>query len=407
MTIKLKMEYQILIAISLAISVALISPATALNFEFLGTVYLKLLKFVIAPLLFFSIVSAIVGLGNIKEMGRLGGITLSIYMSTTVFAIIVSLIVMNIFTPGVGVDLGDFEKFNPSTVQELSFSSFLLSVVPSNAISPFLESNAMQLVFISFLIGAATLSLSDKESIKRVFQNTEDISQIILKFTSWIIVLTPIGIFGLIGAMVAKSGIDSILNLWKFVVVILLGLSIHKFIILPMIAKKLGKFNPYKYIFKLKEVVLFAFSTASSSATLPLNLSKSVEIGGVSKKIANLVLPIGATVNMDGTALYQAAVAIFVAQALGIELTLIQQLTIAFIVVVASVGAAGIPGAGIVLLTTVFATIGLPIEAIGAIMVVDRFLDMFRTAVNVTGDIYVTKIVDNIYKKDLEKEIIK
>ena len=168
----------------------------------------------------------------------------------------------------------------------------------------------------------------------------------------------------------------------------------------------LVKINIYGYLLRMKKVIIFAFSTASSSATLPLNMSENIEKGGVHERIAKLVLPIGSTINMDGTALYQAAVALFVAQGLGLDLSLLQQITIAITVVLASVGAAGIPGAGIIMLTTVFASIGLPMEAIAVIFLVDRFLDMFRTAVNVSGDMIVTKIINEVFDRDLKKQAL-
>ena len=395
----IKMEYQIFISILLAVLVGINLPEFAQSSAVLGKIYLTLLKFVIAPLLFFSIVTSITGFGDIKQMGRLGGYTFGIYISTTFFAIIVSLIYMNIFAPGVGFE-ATYDSYESTNTTQLTFSAFILSIIPSNIIEPFLTNNAMQLVFMAFIFGIASLVIVDKTKVANIYNMSNTITEVVLKFTTWIIALTPIGIFGLIASLIAKNGIDPIFELWKFVLVILFGLATHMFITLPIIAYFLGKFNPYKYLIKLRTVVLFAFSTASSSATLPLNLTKSVEVGNVDKKIADLVLPIGATINMDGTALYQAGVALFVAQMVGIDLSLTEQITIAIIVVLASIGAAGIPGAGIVLLTTVFTTIGLPIEAIGVIMVVDRFLDMFRTATNVTGDIFVSKIVDRIYKRD-------
>ncbi|MDH5463977.1 MAG: dicarboxylate/amino acid:cation symporter [Thiovulaceae bacterium] len=401
--LKLRMEYQIVIAIFLAVLAGVYFPDFAKSSEVLGTLYLNLLKFIIGPLLFFSIISSIVGIGSIKEMGKLGGLTFGIYMMTTFFAILVSLLMMNLFTPGVGIDLSS-ENFQSTSVATLTLDSFLLSLIPKNVIAPFLEGNMMQLVFVSILFAIAILAIADKEGANRLHVSSQTITDVVLKFTGWIIALTPIGIFGLIAAMAAKYGLDPLFDLWKFVLVVLSSLAFHLLLTLPLVAFLVTKINIYTYLFKLKNVILFAFSTASSSATLPLNLTETVSKGGVHKRIAELVLPIGSTINMDGTALYQAAVALFVAQGLGMDLSITQQITIALTVVLASVGAAGIPGAGIVMLTTVFATIGLPLEAIGIIMLVDRFLDMFRTAVNVSGDMIVTKIINHIYDKDLQKE---
>jgi Na+/H+-dicarboxylate symporter len=218
-----------------------------------------------------------------------------------------------------------------------------------------------------------------------------------------IIALTPIGVLGLVAPIIAKYGLAPLVDLLPFVLVVLTGLALHLLVVLPLMGYVFGRINVYSHLAKLKSVILFAFSTASSAATLPLNIEHNVKKAGIHKRIAELVLPIGSTINMDGTSLYQVAVALFVAQALGVELSFMQQVTVALTVILASVGTAGIPGAGIVMLTTVFATIGLPMDAIGIIMVVDRILDMFRTAVNISGDTVVTAIVNRVFDKDLQK----
>ena len=401
-----RMELQILVAIVLALVVGLYLPDLAKEGAFLGTLYLNLLKFIIAPLLFFSIISSIVGIGSIKELGRLGGMTFSIYMLTTFLAIMLSLVMMNLFTPGLGFDLSG-ASFEAKATSPLSLQSFLLSLVPKNIISPFLESNMMQLVFISIMFALAILSLSEHDTRLRLYESAQAVTDVVLKFTSWIIALTPIGIFGLIAPIIAKYGLAPLWELKGFVFVVLGSLFIHLLVTLPLLAFILVRINVYRFLLKLKHVILFAFSTASSSATLPLNLVETVRLGGVKKRIAELVLPIGSTINMDGTALYQAAVALFVAQATGVDMSVGMQATIVITVILASVGAAGIPGAGIVMLTTVFASIGLPLEAIGVIMLVDRILDMFRTAVNVSGDMIVTKIINSKYEKDIKTGVCK
>ena len=261
----------------------------------------------------------------------------------------------------------------------------------------------MQLVFLALLVGSAMLivpSEDENETRDKTYKMLQWSSDVVMRFVGWIIAITPIGIFGIISALIGKSGLTPIFDMWKFFLVVLGALSFHLLIVLPIVAYSLGKFNPYKYLLKMKNVLIFAFSTASSSATLPLNMSEAVNKGGVKKKNVELVAPIGATINMDGTALYQALLAITVSQAIGMDIGIMGQLTIAITVVLASMGAAGIPGAGIIMLTTVFASVGLPIEAIGAFLVIDRFLDMFRTMTNIAGDIFVIKIIDNIDRKN-------
>lgn len=400
--LSLRMEYQIALAIVFATAVGLIAPAFASMIKPLGSIYLDLLKFIIGPLLFFSIFTAILGIGSIKEMGKLGSMTFGIYMLTTLLAISVSLIMINLFIPGEGVTLPC--TYEPTKVAALSLEGFFRSLIPVNVVKPFLEGNMMQLVFISITLAMAALAMPHNEGREQLHQITQTITDVVLKFTQWIIALTPIGVFALIANVVASNGLAPFIDLGSFVIVVLLSLAIHLFISLPLLAYAIAKINVYHYLFKMKNVIMFAFSTASSSATLPLNMSENIKRGGVHKRIAELVLPIGSTVNMDGTALYQAAVALFVAQALNLDLSFSEQVTVAITVVLASIGAAGIPGAGIVMLTTVFASIGLPIEAIAVIMLVDRVLDMFRTAVNVSGDMIVTKVINAIYERDLKKE---
>lgn len=259
--------------------------------------------------------------------------------------------------------------------------------------------NAMQLVVLAFVFGFAALTIApDKRAL--MFEGADRLNETILAFTKLIIKLTPFGVFGLVADLVAKQGIGTVFSLWVFVVTILGALFFHALVTLPIVAALFGKFNPFQYMSQIKKPLLIGFGCASSSATLPVSMSEAVEKGGVDKKVVDLVLPIGSTINMDGTALYQAGVAIFIAQALGIDLTMTQQLTIVSAVIMASVGAFGIPGAGIVMLTVVFESVGLPIAAVAAIMSVDRFLDMFRTSINIWGDLSVAKIVNHYYNKE-------
>lgn len=406
----MRMEYQIALSIFLAVLLGLYlvdyeaaAKAAAINgLKSVGTIYLNLLKFIIGPLLFFSIIASIVGIGSIKEMGKLGGMTFGIYMLTTIFAITISLLMMNIFSPGEGVLIPTASDKDFSAVKELSLSGFFLDLIPHDVLSPFVEGNMMQLVFMSILFALAILAMGDYTMQERMYASSQLLADIVLKLTVWIIALTPIGVFGLIAAMVAQKGLTPLVDLWQFVLVVLGSLVIHLLVTLPLMAYIFVKINIYGYLLKMKKVIIFAFSTASSSATLPLNMKENIEKGGVHERIAKLVLPIGSTINMDGTALYQAAVALFVAQGLGLDLSVAQQITIAITVVLASVGAAGIPGAGLIMLTTVFASIGLPLEAIAVIVFIDRFLDMFRTAVNVSGDMIVTKIINSVFDRDLK-----
>lgn len=308
---------------------------------------------------------------------------------------------MNLLQPGKGASLWIEEWFNSAAVSELTFSNFVQSLIPSNIITSFVELNAMQIVVCGIILWVALLGLQKPKKVWNLKEIIDTLNDGILKFISFIIKLTPFGVFAIVSKVVQENGIESMLNLLPFVSVILLALFIHAFITLPSIWYMIGHFDPYKYFFKVKEAILVWFSTSSSSATMWLSMNVARNKANLSDEVVDFTFPIGTTVNMDGTALYQAGVAIFVAQVLGVDINVFEQLTIVLIVILASIGAAGIPGAGILILTTVFLTIGLPVEAIGIILAVDRILDMFRTGVNVWWDLLTAKVVDRFYRKNI------
>lgn len=308
---------------------------------------------------------------------------------------------MNTFKPGEWV-VFNFDNFTPEKLEELSFSGFLLGIIPDNIITAFVELNAMQIVSMGIILGIALIAYGKKEEVLQLKTLTETINNGILTFISWVIKLTPLWVFAIVSWVVAQSGIESILKLLPFAWVSLLGLAIHSCITLPSIWYFIGWFNPRKYFLKVKEAILVAFSTSSSSATMWVSMRVARENAKLSDEVVKFTFPIGTTVNMDGTALYQAGAAIFVSQVMWIDLDFAQQITIVIMIILASIGAAGIPGAGIIILTTVFLSIGLPVEAIGIILAVDRLLDMFRTAVNVWGDLLTAKVIDVFYSKNLD-----
>lgn len=357
---------------------------------------MKLLKTFLAPLLFFSVLTAVLGLGDMKKLGNIGSRTIGYYMLTTTLAITTSLVLMNIIQPGKWVNF-DFENFSPEKLESLSFSWFLLSIVPDNIIMAFVELNAMQIVTMWIILWIALISYGKREEILQLKTLTETLNNWILTFISWVIKLTPIWVFAIVSWVVASSGIESIIKLLPFAGVSLLWLWIHAFITLPSIGYFIGWFNPRKYFFKVKEAILVAFSTSSSSATMWVSMRVASQNAKLSDEVVKFTFPIGTTVNMDGTALYQAWAALFISQVVWIELGFTQQLTIVIMIILASIWAAGIPGAGILILTTVFLSIWLPIEAIWIILAVDRLLDMFRTAVNVWWDLLTAKVIDTFY----------
>ena len=396
-----RLEFQVIIALLLAIITGLYFTEFAASVSWMGVLFMKLLKTFLAPLLFFSVLTAVLGLWDMKKLWNIWARTIAYYMLTTTLAISTSLFLMNTFKPGEGVQF-DFDNFTPEKLEELSFSGFLLSIVPDNIIHSFVELNAMQIVTMWIILGIALIAYGKREEVLHVKTIVETLNNGILTFISWVIKLTPIGVFAIVSWVVVQSGIESIIKLLPFAGVSLLWLAVHAFITLPSIWYFIWGFNPRKYFLKVREAILVAFSTSSSSATMWVSMRVARENAKLSDEVVKFTFPIGTTVNMDGTALYQAGAALFVSQVIGIDLDFAQQVTIVIMIILASIWAAGIPGAWILILTTVFLSIGLPVEAIGIILAVDRLLDMFRTAVNVWWDLLTAKVIDVFYTKNLD-----
>ncbi len=396
-----RLELQVIFALFAAIISWLYLPELTPYISWMWVLFMKLLKVFLAPLLFSSVLVAVLWLGDFKKLWNIGSRTIGYYMLTTTLAISTSLLLMNIFRPGNKTHF-EFENFSADKIESLSFQGFLLWIVPDNIVSSFVEMNAMQIVSMSMILWIALIAYHKKEEVLQLKTIVSTINGGILTFISWIIKLTPIGVFSIVSKVVTESGIESIIKLLPFVLLSLTALAIHAIITLPMIGYFLWWFHPFKYFLKVKQAILVAFSTSSSSATMWVSMRVARENAKLSDDVVNFTFPIGTTVNMDGTALYQAAAAIFIAQVVGIDLGFAQQVTIVIMIILASIGAAGIPWAGIIILTTVFLSIGLPIEAIGLILAVDRILDMFRTAVNVWWDLLTAKVIDSFYIKNLD-----
>ena len=396
-----RLEVQVIIALILAIISGMHFTEFTLSISWMGVLFMKLLKTFLAPLLFFSVLTAVLGLGDMKKLWNIWARTIGYYMLTTTLAITTSLMLMNLFKPWKWVNF-DFENFSPEKLESLSFSWFLLSIIPDNIMVAFVELNAMQIVTMWIILWVALISYGKREEVLQLKTLTETLNNWILTFISWVIKLTPIWVFAIVSWVVASSGVESIIKLLPFVGVSLLWLWIHAFITLPSIGYFIWWFNPRKYFFKVREAILVAFSTSSSSATMWVSMRVASENAKLSDDVVKFTFPIWTTVNMDGTALYQAWAALFISQVVWIELWFAQQLTIVIMIILASIWAAGIPWAWILILTTVFLSIWLPIEAIWIILAVDRLLDMFRTAVNVWWDLLTAKVIDTFYIKNLD-----
>ncbi len=359
--------------------------------SWMGDLFLRLLKMVIVPMVFASLVTGVASLGNSDNLGRIGLKTIGFYIVTTSLAILTGLFFVNLIAPGKGAYLGLNAKPEGLVVTERPLSKILVEVVPENIFQALAQANMLQIIFFALLFGFFITRLSAKQAdpIKKAF---ESISELMMKMTLFIVRFTPLGVFAIVAKVTAEvSGDTTALlsiggHLGTYMVVVILGLVLHTFISLSFILKFAAKVNPLTHLRNMSSVILTAFSTSSSNATLPLTMSEIENKSGVSPSIAGFTLPLGATINMNGTALYECVAVMFISQAYGIELTLGQQAIVVLTALLAAVGSAGIPMAGLVMMAVVLSAVGLPLEGIGLILAVDRILDMFRTVTNVYGD---------------------
>ena len=366
-------------------------PAATIYTNWIGVIFLRALNMIIIPLILCSITTGVASVGNADNLGRLGLKTMGYYIISTLIAIITGLILVRIIKPGVGAELGfNIPVENISSISD-SFGTTLIKIIPSNIFEALMQGQMLSIIFFAILFGFFITKINEKPRIliTDVFNAALDV---IMKITLFIIRFTPLGIFSITAKVIAQqvqmgNEISEVISrLGLYFITVLLGLFIHGLITLPLSVKLLGRANPIKHMKNMTTPLLTAFSTSSSNATLPLTM-KAVEFeDGVSNKIASFTLPLGATVNMNGTALYECVAVIFIAQAYGIDLTFGQQIIVVFTALLAAIGAAGIPMAGLVMMTVVLNAVGLPLEGIGLILAVDRILDMFRTTINVYGD---------------------
>lgn len=378
--LKLKIHTQILIAMMLGVAFGALFGESACKVKILGDIFINLLKMIMIPLIIASMICGVTSIGNIRNLGRMGLKTFLYYAATTILAVLVGLVLVNLIQPGVGLELsGEQVTAEPKTVIEI-----IREIVPDNLFNAAAKGNVLPIILFSIVFGVALSSVGEKA--KPVINFFESLNAVIMRITGWIIRLAPLGVFALMAYMVGEMGFSVMKNLALYMATVLVGLAIHSVITLPVILKVVGKYSPVRFVNNMFSSVATAFSTASSAATLPVTMDCLENKAGVSNKVASFVLPIGATVNMDGTALYEAVAAMCIAQAYGFEFGIAQQLVIMFTAALASVGAAAIPSAGLVTMAIVLSAVGLPLEGVGLIIAVDRFLDMCRTAVNVWGD---------------------
>ncbi len=383
----------VILGIILGILFGIFLPELALKQQVIGTAFIYFLKMLVIPLVFASIYVAILGLGSLEELKEIGLKTIGLYLLTTALAVLLAIVAMNIFEVGELSSSAGLEFAKAESIAPFSLEAMLLSFIPTNIFSAFSHGSMMQIIVFAIMFGVASLYLKPKEQEPMIgFFN--GVANAMLKMAEWIILLTPIGVFSLISYVIAEQGIDVILGLWKYILLVIGVILFHAIITLPSILALFGKINPYKYLSDVREAPIMAFSTASSAATLPVSMRIAQEMGDVDKKTASFVLPLGATVSMDGTAAYLSIAVLYIANLAGVDLSFGDQVLLGVTVVALSVGVAALPSASLVMMVVILNQLGLPTEYIAVIVAVDRILDMCRTSLNVTSDLVVTKIVD-------------
>ena len=354
-----------------------------------GNLFIKLMKMLVVPLVFCSIVVGVASISDIKTLGSIGGTTILIYLLTTAIAVTVALAIGMLIKPGLGLNMAYAAQTANVTVNQ-TMADTILNIVPDNPFNSLASGDMLPVIIFGLLMGVILAKLKEEtQLISDIFTQG---NKIMMEMTSIVMKFAPIGVFCLMAKTFGSLGLEGILPLSKYFICVLIGLAIQAFVVYPSLLVIFTRLNPIKFFRKFVSVMFFAFSSSTSNATIPLNLEKLSEMG-VSRDVSSFTIPLGATINMDGTAIMQGVAVMFAAQAYGIDLGTSALLTVIFTAVMASIGTAGVPSVGLVTLTMVFNSVGLPVEAIGVIFGIDHILDMFRTAVNITGDAICTIIV--------------
>lgn len=394
---------KVLIGMALGITLGLLLNLTGLNttgsfinayitnglFHIIGQMFVNLLKMLVVPLVFFSLICGVCGIGDIRLLGRVGAKSFALYMLTTTIAIATAIIIAATLKIGRGLDLPTEAAF--SEREAPSFSQVLIDIIPSNPIGAMASGDMLPIIFFSIMLGVSMLMLGQKA--RTFVEGAEIANDIMMKMVNIIMALAPYAVFVLIAKAVANLGLDLLFSLAGYILVLVSALMFHLFVTLTFVLKAFSGLNPMIFLRKIRSAQIFAFSTASSNATIPVTMQTTTERLGINNSVASFTVPFGATINMDGTAIMQGVATVFIANIYGVELGMGGYLTVILMSVLASIGTAGVPGVGLIMLSMVFAQVGLPIEGIGLVLGVDRLMDMIRTAVNISGDAVVSTIV--------------
>lgn len=360
-------------------------------FYVIGNGFLRLMQMLVVPLVFCSLVCGSMAIGDSKKLGKIGVKTILFYLATTALAITAAISVAKIINPGIGLDMSSIQSAETTISESKAFSDVLLDIIPTNPIKSLAEGNMLQIIIFALILGVILAKLDDgADTVSNFFKQCNDI---MMEMTMIVMKVAPFGVFCLISKTFSGLGFDAFFPMLKYMFSVFTALGVQCFIIYMILLKGFTRLSPVKFIKKFLPVMGFAFSTATSNATIPLSISTLYKKMGVSKRISSFTIPLGATINMDGTAIMQGVAVVFVAQAFGINLDISDYITVIATATLASIGTAGVPGVGLITLSMVFNSVGLPVEGISLIMGIDRILDMTRTAVNITGDAVCTTIV--------------
>lgn len=407
-----KLSGRILLALALGLVFGLVLNASIADqnwvqdwlidglFAVVGQGFVRFLSMLIVPIVFVSLVCGVSSLSDPKSLGRISGMAIGLYLVTTGIAVTLALSAAVIFQPGIGANPG--EAAAREIAPAPAFSEVLINMIPRNPVEAMAQGNMLPLIVFSVMLGLAVAFAGEKG--KRVAALFDDFNTVIMRLVGIVMTLAPYGVFALVAGMAATTGWGAFAGVLKYVVLVFIVLFLQAFVVYPLLLRSLANLNPIIFLRKMRDALTFAFSTASSGATIPVTLRAVQERIGVSNRVSSFTIPLGATINMDGTAIMQGLATGFIAQYYGIDLSISQYLTVVVMVIVASIGTAGVPGVGLVMLAGVLTQVGLPVEGIAMILGVDRILDMTRTAVNVCGDGVVTTIVAR-YQNEFDEAI--
>ncbi|MGG5870132.1 dicarboxylate/amino acid:cation symporter [Pseudomonas peli] len=391
---------QILIGLGLGVLTGVLFKADALVLAPIGTLFLNAIKMLIVPLVFVSLVAGITAMSDSAKLGRISVKTIAIYLITTAFAVSIGLLFGALFTPGEGMNM--VASAAQETKQAPSLVQILVGLVPTNPVAAFAEGNILQIIVFAIALGVSMNLIGEKAApAVKLF---DSLAEVFYKLTDLVMRCAPIGVFALIAGVVASHGIEVLLPLASVIGVIYLASITHMLLVYGGLVSVLARLSPLRFFKGVAPALAVAFSTSSSAGTLPVSIECARKNLGVSQGVAGFVLPVGATINMDGTAIYQGVLALFIAQAFGIDLNAGQYLMIILTATLASIGTAGVPGAGLIMLGLVLTSVGLPLEGVALIAGIDRILDMARTTVNVAGDLMTTTLVGSS-EKELDRDI--